>query len=148
MKDKTISQTGELTCAPLPRCRILVVDDNSDTRQISIDALAGSGYDVTAVKDGAAGWEALQAGSYDLAITDNNMPRMTGLEMIGKLRSARMALPVIMATGHLPMDEFAQKPWLQPNATLQRPFSDADLLEAVKKVLRPDNSPREHSASI
>jgi DNA-binding NtrC family response regulator len=85
--------------------------------------------------DGAAGWEALQDNSYDLAITDNKMPRMTGVEMIEKLRSARMTLPVIMATGHLPVNEFARKPWLKPNATLQRPFSNDDLLEAVKKVL-------------
>jgi hypothetical protein len=45
------------------------------------------------------------------------------------------------------MDEFARKPWLKPDATLQRPFSNDDLLEAVKKVLRPDDSPREHSTS-
>jgi CheY-like chemotaxis protein len=147
MKDKTISQAGESTCPPLPRCRILVVDDNNDTRQISIDVLAGSGYDVAAVEDGVAGWKALQAGSYDLTITDNNMPRMTGLEMIEKLRSARMAIPVIMATGHLPMNEFVQKPWLQPDATLQRPFSNDDLLAAVKKVLRPKDSPRKYSTS-
>ena len=127
--------------------RILVVDDDSDTRQLSVDVLVGSGYDVDAVMDGAAGWEALQDTRYDLAITDNKMPRMTGIEMIEKLRSARMALPVIMATRHLPMVEFARKPWLKPDATLERPFSNDELLEAVKKVLRPDDSPREHSAS-
>jgi DNA-binding response OmpR family regulator len=127
--------------------RILVVDDDNDTRQLSVDVLAGSGYDVDAVMDGAAGWEALQANRYDLTITDNKMPKMTGLEMIEQLRSAHMTLPVIMATGHLPMVEFARRPWLKPDATLQRPFSNDDLLEAVKKVLRPDDSPREHSMS-
>ena len=120
--------------------RILVVDDDSDTRQLSLDVLAGAGYDVEAVKDGAAGWEALQAKSYDLIITDNKMPRMTGIEMIEKLRSARMAVPVIMATGYLPTHEFARKPWLKPDATLQRPFSNDDLLAAVKEVLRTRRS--------
>jgi FixJ family two-component response regulator len=67
--------------------------------------------------------------------------------MIEQLRSAHMTLPVIMATGHLPMVEFARRPWLKPDATLQRPFSNDDLLEAVKKVLRPDDSPCEHSTS-
>ena len=38
------------------------------------------------------------------------------------------------------MNEFDRMPWLKPDATLQRPFSDDDLLEAVKKVLRTDNS--------
>jgi len=45
------------------------------------------------VQDGAAGWESLQTYDYDLVITDNKMPRMTGVEMIGKLRSANMAVP-------------------------------------------------------
>jgi DNA-binding response OmpR family regulator len=121
-------------------CRILVVDDDSDTRQLSVDVLAGFGYDVEAAIDGAAGWEALQASNYDLTITDNKMPKMTGLEMIEQLRAARMKLPIIMATGHLPTNEFMRKPWLKPNATLQRPFTNDELLEAVKKVLRPDDN--------
>jgi len=115
--------------------RILVVDDNSDIRQLSVDVLADSGYDVEAAQDGAAGWEALQADDYDLVITDNKMPRMTGIEMIEKLRAAHMSLLVIMATGNLPAYEFARKPWLKPDATLQRPFSNDDLLATVKKIL-------------
>jgi FixJ family two-component response regulator len=50
-----------------------------------------------------------------------------------------MTLPVIMATGHLPMNEFARKPWLKPDAMLQRPFSNDDLLEAVQKILHSDD---------
>jgi CheY-like chemotaxis protein len=148
MKGNELLHAGEpagaaVQCPANPPHRILVVDDDSDTRQLSFDVLVGSGYDVTAVKDGAAGWEALQASRYDLAITDNKMPRMTGIEMIEKVRSARMTLRVIMATRYLPMDEFARKPWLKPDATLERPFSNDDLLEAVKNVLRTDDSIRE-----
>lgn len=119
--------------------RVLVVDDNSDVRQLTVDVLAGSGYDVDTAPDGAAGWEAIQARGYDLIITDNQMPRMTGIEMIEKLRSAFIVSRVIMATGHLPVFEFARKPWLKPDAALQRPFSNEDLLEAVKKVLHTDD---------
>jgi DNA-binding response OmpR family regulator len=142
-----VVQNGEITpveetaAAPAlgqmgPPYRILVVDDDSDTRQLSVDVLADSGYDVEAAKDGADGWKALQADNYDLVITDNKMPRMTGVEMIEKLRYARMAVPVIMATGNLPVYEFVRKPWLRPDAALQRPFSNEDLLATVKSVLR------------
>ena len=152
VKDNKISPAGRPAGVPRQRPtnftrRILVVDDDSDTRQLSVDVLAGSGYDVDAVMDGAAGWEALQDNSYDLAITDNKMPRMTGIEMIEKLRLARMTLPVIMATRYLPMNTFARKPWLKPDAMLERPFSNDDLLAAVKKVLRADDTPHEHSVS-
>jgi DNA-binding response OmpR family regulator len=115
--------------------RILVVDDDRDSRQLSIDVLIAFGYDVEGARDGAAGWEAVQNGSYDLVITDNKMPRMTGVEMIEKLRSARMMLPVIMATRYLPTHEFIRRPWLKPDAALERPFSNDDLLAAVKKTL-------------
>jgi DNA-binding response OmpR family regulator len=152
MKDNNIAPAGEPAGAPRPRPanfphRILVVDDDKDTRQNSFDVLVASGYDVAAVKDGAAGWEALQSHNYDLAITDNKMPRMTGIEMIEKLRLARMTLPVIMATRYLPMNAFARKPWLTPDAMLERPFSNDELLAAVKKVLRTDDTPYEHSTS-
>ena len=119
--------------------RILVVDSDNDIRQLSVDVLAGSSYDVEAVSDAAAGWEALQANHYDLIITDNWMPGMTGIEMIEKLRSARLALPVIMATRFLPAHEIARKPWLKSIATVEWPSANDDLLEAVKKVLGPDN---------
>ena len=144
MNDNELSQVGDSGGAPLP-CpaksprRILVVDDDSGTRQLSVEVLAGSGYDVEAVKDGAAGWDALQAKSYDLIITDNKMPKMTGLEMIEKLHAARLAVPVILATACAPTHEFDRKPWLRPDATLQRPFSNDDLLAAVRRVLRTDD---------
>jgi two-component system cell cycle sensor histidine kinase/response regulator CckA len=113
-----------------------VVDDDNDTRQLSVDVLASSGYNIEIAKDGAAGWKALQSGNnYDLVVTDNKMPNMTGIEMIARLRSARLTVPVIMATEHLPVREFARKPWLIPDATLQKPFSNNDLLEIVKKLL-------------
>ena len=119
-----------------PSHRILVVDDNMDTRQLTVDVLVGSGYEVEDAKDGAAGWEAFLAGNhYDLVVTDNKMPNMTGIDMIAKLRSACITVPIIMATEHLPTHEFARKPWLEPQATLQRPFANDDLLKAVKKVL-------------
>jgi hypothetical protein len=51
-----------------------------------------------------------------------------------------MAVPVIMATSYLPTHEFARKPWLKPDAALERPFSSDDLLETVKKVLGTDDS--------
>ena len=141
MKDSTISQVGEpdgatLQCPTLPPQRNLVVEDEGDIRQLSTEVLIHSGYHVDAAADGAAAWQALVADSYDLMITDNNMPKLTGVELLKKLRSARMALPVIMATGTLPKEEFTRHPWLQPAATLLKPYTVEELLEMVKEVLR------------
>ena len=125
---------------PNTRQRILLVDDDDDTRQLSMDVLTGSGYEVDGVVDGAAGWKAFLAGNhYDLVVTDNKMPNMTGIELVETLHSARITVPIIMATEYLPTREFARKPWLKLNATLQRPFSNDELLETVKKVLETDD---------
>ena len=141
MKESASSQTGETNTALLqsqagPPRRILVVDDDSDIRRLSAAMLKRSGYEVDAAADGAAGWEALNADRYDLLITDNEMPIMSGIELLRKLRTARVAVPVIMASGRLPISEFDQHPWLQPTATLLKPYSVEEFLGTVKQVLR------------
>jgi CheY-like chemotaxis protein len=118
--------------------RILVVDDAGSVRRSKVNLLVNSGYQVVEAKDGADAWEALQNSHYDLVITDNTMPRMTGVEMIEKLRSARMTVPVIMATGFLPIFVFARKPWLKPDAALTMPFSNDEFLAVVKSILGSD----------
>lgn len=146
MKENAISAAGEPVVAPLqaqtnPPHRILVVEDDLAIRRLDTEVLVRSGYEVDAAEDGAAGWDALQAGDYDLMITDNSMPRLTGVELLKKLRAARMELPVIMATGTLPAEEFNRHPWLRPAATLLKPYTVEQLLRTVKKVLRESDYP-------
>jgi len=147
VKDNTILQAGESDCGPLqcptnPPQRILVVDEDSDLRLLYAAVLVRPGYHVDAAEDGAAGWEALQANSYNLLITENDMPNLTGVELVKKLRSARMALPVVMAAGRLPTQELARNPALRLAATLLKPFAVNALLDTVKNVLRATDSPR------
>ena len=131
---KNIPQAGEPAGAPgqcqtSPPRNILVVDDDPDLRRINAVMLHRAGYYVATAEDGAFAWEALNISHYDLMITDNNMPNMTGIELVKKLYATRMALPFIMATGKLPEEEFARYPWLRPAATLLKPYTVEDLLE-------------------
>jgi two-component system alkaline phosphatase synthesis response regulator PhoP len=90
---------------------------------------------VDAAEDGAVAWDTLQLNGYDLMVTDNSMPRVSGVDLLKKLQTARMPMPVIMATGSVPEEEFAQNPGIQPAATLLKPYTIAELLETVKDVL-------------
>lgn len=151
MNESNHSPAGEsgnaaLQSPPRPTRRILVVDDDSDIRRLNAEMLKRFGYEVSAAADGAAGWEALNADRYDLLITDNDMPNVSGIELLRKLRSARMALPVIMATGRLPTLEFALHPWLRPEATLLKPYAITDLLGTVKDLLHATDGVREQMA--
>jgi DNA-binding response OmpR family regulator len=145
MQDNKISQGGELSGASLqfqtnPPPRILVVDNDVYIRQLNTESLSLCGYQVDAAEDGAIAWDALQLNSYGLMVTDNNMPKVSGVELLNKLRAARMELPVIMATGTLPTQEFARSPWLRPAATLVKPYTIEELIRTVKKVLREAES--------
>ena len=142
MNVDTIALTREPAGAALPapaklpaRHRILVVEDDGDIRRLNTEALLGSGYHVDAAEDGAIAWDTLQKGGYDLLVTDNEMPKVTGVDLLKKLHAARLAVPVIMATGVPPLDEFTRCPWLQPVAVLVKPYTVDELLGKVKQVL-------------
>ena len=88
---------------------ILVVEDEADLRHIYSKVLIRSGYQVDTAEDGEAGWKLLYAtcfstNSYDLLITDNKMPKLSGVELIHQLHSAHLALPVILASGIIPIN--------------------------------------------
>ena len=131
-----------------PPEHILVVDDDLFLRRLNIKVLVSSGYEVDAAADGAVAWQALNTGSYDLLITENNLPKATGVEVLKKLRAARIALPIIMAAGTFPEEEFTLYPWLQPAATLLKPYTSEEMLSMVKKVLREADSTADGSRAF
>jgi CheY-like chemotaxis protein len=118
-----------------PANRILVVDDDFFIRDFMAAMLTTFGYQVDTAEDGIIGWEALQASSYDLLITDNDMPRVSGIELVKVLRVARMTLPVMLVSGNIPNEALNRNPSLKLAATLAKPFTIGDLLGTVKKVL-------------
>jgi DNA-binding response OmpR family regulator len=118
-----------------PPHRILVVDDEAPLRLVITRTLVDSGYHVDTAEDGAEAWQALRVKKYDLLITDNNMPKISGVELIQRLHAHKIAMPVIMATGTSPRSEFDRNPQLTPAATLLKPFTLAELLATVKRVL-------------
>src|ERR1700761_6903001 len=73
-----------------PHHRILVVDDDADIRCLNTEVLADSGYTVDSAADGALAWDALQTKNYDLLLTDYDMPKLNGLNLIRKMRDARV----------------------------------------------------------
>jgi two-component system OmpR family response regulator len=137
---KSISRVRKPTVTPFksqlnPHQRILVVDDDDDIRRLNTEVLACSGYKVDAAADGAVAWDTLQLNSYDLVLTDHDMPKVTGIELLIKLRAARMALPVILVSGTITAEKLKLYPWLQIDATLLKPYTPDELLATVRKVL-------------
>jgi DNA-binding response OmpR family regulator len=140
MIPKNMVSPGELSGARQlykanPPQRILLVEDEPDIRRLNTEVLAQSGYQVDAAEDGSVAWQALNTNSYDLLITDNDMPKVSGLELLDKLNAARIPMPVIMVSGTMPTEDFKQHPWLQIHTMLLKPYTIAELLAKVKEAL-------------
>jgi len=80
------------------RKRILVVDDSFTVRELQRKLLDHHGYEVDVAVDGMDGWNALRSGNFDLVVSDIDMPRMDGIELVTRIRQdARLAsLPVMV----------------------------------------------------
>jgi CheY-like chemotaxis protein len=145
-KISSASHLEEASLRPQNRAfRILVVDDDADVRRVNTEILVDAGYDVKTAKDGAAAWDDLQQNEYDLLVTDNSMPRMSGMELIGRLQKARRALPIIMVTGMAPPEGLSQRAHLQ--AVLLKPYTATELLAEVRQALSVNGRPAEVEAS-
>lgn len=82
------------------RKRILVVDDSLTVRELQRKLLLNRGYDVAVAVDGMDGWNALRSEDFDLLITDIDMPRMDGVELVTLLRrdNRLQSLPVMVVS--------------------------------------------------
>ncbi|MCU1728310.1 hybrid sensor histidine kinase/response regulator [Pseudomonas sp. 7P_10.2_Bac1] len=86
--------------AELARKRILVVDDSLTVRELQRKLLINRGYEVAVAVDGMDGWNALRAEHFDLLITDIDMPRMDGIELVTLLRrdNRLQSMPVMVVS--------------------------------------------------
>ncbi|KQR87286.1 chemotaxis protein CheA [Burkholderia sp. Leaf177] len=77
---------GTARAVATPKKRVLVVDDSLTVRELERKLLAGRGYDVTIAVDGMDGWNAVRGDRFDLVITDIDMPRLDGIELVALIR--------------------------------------------------------------
>ena len=113
---------------------ILYAEDDGVLRELATRMLNRAGYTVLSVEDGLAAWEALNTREFDLLITDNDMPKLTGVELVTKLRLKKISLPIILASGSADFFRGPEYRWLDFSACLQKPFLIGKLLYTVGAV--------------
>ena len=79
---------------------ILIIDDEPHLPHQFARYLRKHGYEVTAVADGEAGLQVLQKESIDLVLLDLRLPKMSGLEVLERIRETEQELPVVMLTAY------------------------------------------------
>ena len=117
--------------------KVLVVDDEIHIVHVVTIKLRNNGYDVVSASDGAEAYELACSEKPDIIVTDYQMPVMTGLELVEKLRQTEHTadIPVIMLTARSFALEQGQKEQLKISKCLSKPFSPKELLRDIEDVL-------------
>jgi len=120
------------------RKRVLVIDDSLTVRELERKLLAGRGYDVAVAVDGMDGWNVLRAEQFDLVITDVDMPRMDGIELVSRVRGdARLMQLPVMIVSYKDREQDRER-GMQAGADYylaKGSFHDTALLDAVRDLI-------------
>lgn len=117
--------------------KFLIVDDQSTMRRIIKNLLHDLGYtNVTEADDGKTALPMLQAGNFDILITDWNMPGMPGIELLKAVRAdVKLAkLPVLMLTAEAKREQIIEAAQAGVNGYVIKPFTAATLKEKLDKI--------------
>ena len=115
--------------------RILVVDDSLATLEVIQRNLAAQGYQVFTAPGVAEAIEILNATALDLVITDLKMPKVSGLDLVRHVRENFKDTEVMMITGYPSVGGAVEAIKTGAEEFLPKPFTDAELLSAVGRVL-------------
>ncbi|ERH49915.1 chemotaxis protein CheA [Ectopseudomonas chengduensis] len=118
--------------------RVLVVDDSLTVRELERKLLLSRGYQVSVAVDGMDGWNALRAETFDLLITDIDMPRMDGIELVTQVRQdPRLRSLPVMVVSYKDREEDRRR-GLEAGADYylaKASFHDEALLDAVQTLI-------------
>lgn len=118
---------------------ILIVDDDSLTRQALRSMVGGENRDIIEAEDGLGALEQLRAGLRpDLAIIDLKMPRLDGFNLLSRIRDdpSLQKLPVVVISGQQDRDRIKALVQLRISGYLLKPFDPGKVKEAVQSVLK------------
>jgi len=122
---------------PLEKKRILLVDDEELVVRAVKNALSRNGFEVTAATDSLEALGILRRGAqkFDLVITDQTMPRKTGLEMAQEIMRFRPDMPIILWTGYSDMVGEQNVKEMGIRKILMKPVDMKELLESIEHIL-------------
>ncbi|WP_164013418.1 sigma-54-dependent transcriptional regulator [Pyxidicoccus trucidator] len=117
------------------REHILVVDDEEDIRDTLATILSLEGYDVSTASSGASAVALVEAGRFDLVISDLRMPGMDGVETLVRLKRSHPDLQVIIATGYASAETATRCLLEGAYGYISKPFDMDDLLNLIRGAL-------------
>ena len=117
------------------RVRILVVDDEELIRALLSELFTAEGYEVTTAVDGEQALELLGTERFDLVLTDLIMPGLDGVEVLLHAKRIDADRPVVVMTGHAPVDTVSRLTESGADDYITKPFDLEDVKEIVARLI-------------
>ena len=121
--------------------KILVADDDRTTRFAVSSMLKRAGYVVTAVKDGVEALRSIQQTSFDLAFLDIWMPKLTGLEVLARVRAGESHPKIVIMTSDATPETLLHAIREQAYEYLAKPFPPKEAVQLAERALKQNASP-------
>ena len=130
--------------------KLLLAEDEVELSKPLVAILTHSGYEVDAVYDGAEAFDHIMKDAYDGIILDIMMPKMDGIEVLGKLRAEGIRTPVLMLTAKSSVDDRVLGLDSGANDYLTKPFAMQELLARIRAMIRVggDSAPKSEDNTI
>ncbi|WP_347052109.1 GAF domain-containing hybrid sensor histidine kinase/response regulator [Flavobacterium olei] len=133
----------------LGNLKILLCEDNVLNQKLAKSVINNFGFDIDIAANGEEGIELLSQNNYDLVLMDLQMPVKDGYQTTEYIRSEmNSAIPIIAMTAHSLVGEQERCYKSGMNAYVPKPFKQNILLDAIKAVMRPDETPRKRTVDL
>lgn len=120
-----------------PNIRILVVDDFSTMRRIVRNILRQLGFNnIVEADDGSTAWETLNRDQIDFIVSDWNMPNMSGIELLRKVRASEefADMPFLMVTAEAQQENIIEAVQAKVSNYIVKPFTAETLAQKIEKI--------------
>lgn len=116
--------------------RILIVDDNPNMSSLLAEMLEVFEYESIRAADGLEAIDKIEQDDFDLVITDMRMPKMSGLDLLQKIKEKRPDMPVVVISGYALDEEGNDILSSQADGFLNKPFKMSDIEQLLSQVVR------------
>lgn len=123
------------------RKKILIVEDEPEVRATLVDQIRSFGYDAAGAADAETALAMLRGGeTIDLVITDMRLPGMNGIDLLGEIKRAGLAVPVVLLTGHCSVETFLHSQSRGAYEYVNKPVRATELKRIIGTAVAPPPS--------
>jgi len=124
----------------MKKIKILLVDDDPHMQRLISIFLKKRPYEIDKAGNGRVALRKIETQTYDLIISDLQMPETDGIELIGRIRRQKCTTPVILISAY-GLDSIAEKAIEEgASSVLSKPFEAAELIQTIDKILQNSNN--------